>query len=57
MLQRTRPGKKVKHVPNILDGILSPRSRMSDYIHPNHAKIAEWLEKELKPLWPKLEAK
>ena len=52
--------KEVKHVPNILDGILSQPSLMSDYVHPNdagYAKIAERLEKELKPLLPKLEAK
>ena len=52
--------KEVKHVPNILDGILSQPSLMSDYVHPNdagYAKIAERLEKELKPLLPKLELK
>jgi hypothetical protein len=52
--------KEVKHVPNILDGILSQPSLMSDYVHPNdagYARIAERLEKELKPLLPKLEPK
>ena len=51
--------KKVKHVPNILDGILSQPSLMSDYVHPNDAgyeKIAERLEKELRPLLAKLQA-
>jgi lysophospholipase L1-like esterase len=46
----------VKHVPNIL----GQPSLMSDYVHPNdagYAKIVERLEKELKPLLPKLEAK
>ena len=41
--------KSVLHVPDILDGILSHPSLMSDYIHPNDAgytKIAERLEKE-----------
>ena len=49
--------KEVRHVPNILDGILGQPSLMSDYVHPNdagYAKIAERLEKELKPLLPKL---
>src|SRR5436190_11645255 len=52
--------KEVKYVPNILEDILSKPSLMSDYVHPNdagYAKIAERLEKELKPLLPKLEAK
>ena len=52
--------KKVMHVPNLLDGIIGQPSLMSDYVHPNdagYAKIAERLEKELKPLLPKLEAK
>jgi acyl-CoA thioesterase I len=52
--------KEVKYVPNILEDILSQPSLMSDYVHPNdagYAKIAERLEKELKPLLPKLEAK
>ena len=50
--------KKVMHVPNILDGILSQPSLMSDYVHPNdagYAKIAERLEKALRPLLPKLQ--
>jgi lysophospholipase L1-like esterase len=49
--------KKVKHVPNILDGILSQPSLMSDYVHPNdagYARIAERTEKELRPLLAKL---
>lgn len=52
--------KEVKHVPNILDGLLSQPSLMSDYVHPNDAgyeKIAERLEGELRPLLPKLESK
>ena len=52
--------KEVKHVPNILDGILGQPSLMSDYVHPNDAgyeKIAERLAKELKPLLPKLAPK
>jgi len=51
--------KEVKHVPNILDGVLSQPSLMSDYVHPNdagYAKIADRLEKELRPLLPKLQA-
>ena len=51
--------KKVMHVPNILDGILSQPSLMSDYVHPNdagYAKIAERLEKALRPLLPKLQS-
>ncbi len=49
--------KEVKLVSNILDGILSQPSLMSDYVHPNdagYAKIAERLEKELRPLMGKL---
>jgi acyl-CoA thioesterase I len=52
--------KRVKLVPNMLDGILSQPSLMSDYVHPNdagYAKIAERLENELRPLLPKLETK
>lgn len=52
--------KEVQHVPNILDGILGQPGLMSDYVHPNDAgydKIAERLEKELKPLLPKLKSK
>jgi lysophospholipase L1-like esterase len=52
--------KKVKHVPNILDGILTHPDLMTDYVHPNdagYAKIAERLEKELRPLLGKLEEK
>jgi lysophospholipase L1-like esterase len=50
--------KRVMHVPNILDGILSHPSLMSDYVHPNDAgygKMAERLEKELRPLLSKLQ--
>ena len=50
--------KEVKHIPNLLDGLLSQPSLMSDYVHPNdagYAKIAERLEKELRPLLPKLQ--
>jgi acyl-CoA thioesterase I len=49
--------KEVLHVPNILDGILSQPTLMSDYVHPNDAgygRIAERLEKALRPLLPKL---
>jgi lysophospholipase L1-like esterase len=52
--------KEVKHVANLLDGLISQPSLMSDYVHPNdagYAKIAGRLEKELRPLLPKLEAK
>ena len=51
--------KKVMHVPNILDGVLGEPSLMSDYVHPNdagYAKIAERMEKALRPLLPKLQA-
>lgn len=50
--------KRVMHVPNILDGVLGQPSLMSDYVHPNDAgygKIAERLEKSLRPLLPKLQ--
>ena len=50
--------KRVKHIPNILDDLLSRPSLMADYVHPNdagYAKIAERIEKELKPLLKKLE--
>jgi lysophospholipase L1-like esterase len=49
--------KQVMHIPNLLDGIIGSPSLMSDYVHPNDAgyeKIAVRLEKELKPLLPKL---
>jgi acyl-CoA thioesterase I len=49
--------KRVKHISNILDGLLTQPSLMADYIHPNdagYAKIAERLEEELKPLMGKL---
>jgi acyl-CoA thioesterase I len=50
--------KKAMHVSNILDGILSRPSLMSDYVHPNdagYAKMAERLDKAFRPLLPKLE--
>jgi len=59
LFQQLARDKEVKHVPNILDGLLTQPSLMSDYVHPNDAgyeKIAERLEKELKPLLPKLKA-
>ena len=49
--------KEVKHIPNLLDGLISQPSLMSDYVHPNDAgyeKIAARLEKELKPVLKKL---
>jgi acyl-CoA thioesterase-1 len=49
--------KQVKFVPNILENIFSRPSLMSDYVHPNnagYAAIAERIEKELRPLLPKL---
>jgi acyl-CoA thioesterase I len=49
--------KKVKHVPNILDGLLTEPRFMSDYVHPNDAgygQIALRLESELRPLLEKL---
>jgi lysophospholipase L1-like esterase len=49
--------KRVKHIPNILDGLLTQPSLMSDYIHPNdagYARIAERFEDELRPLLEKL---
>ena len=52
--------KEVKHIPNLLDGLISQPSLMSDYVHPNdagYAKIADRLEKELRPLLPKLRAR
>lgn len=52
--------KEVMHLPNLLDGILGQPSLMSDYVHPNaagYAKIAARLEKELRPLLAKLDAK
>lgn len=50
--------KQVKHIPNILDGLLTRPSLMTDYVHPNdagYARIAERIEKELRPLLNKLE--
>jgi lysophospholipase L1-like esterase len=50
--------KRVKHIPNILDDLLSRPSLMTDYVHPNdagYAKIAERIEKDLRPLLKKLE--
>ena len=49
--------KRVQHVPNILDGLLSEPRFMSDYVHPNDAgygRIAARLEAELRPLLEKL---
>jgi acyl-CoA thioesterase I len=49
--------KKVLFVPDILDGVISSPSLMSDYVHPNdagYAKIAERVEKALKPVLSKL---
>jgi acyl-CoA thioesterase I len=49
--------KGVMHVPNILDGLLTSPSLMTDYVHPNDAgytKIAERLANELRPLMDKL---
>lgn len=49
--------KKAKHVPNILDGLLTEPRLMSDYVHPNdvgYGKIAARLENELRPLLEKL---
>ena len=51
--------KGAMHIPNILDGLLTTPSLMSDYVHPNdagYAKIADRLAEELKPLLPKLAA-
>ena len=55
--QKLAEQKKVKFVPNILENIFSRPSLMSDYVHPNnagYAAIAERIEKELRPLLPKL---
>jgi|APGre2960657468_1045069.scaffolds.fasta_scaffold05017_1 lysophospholipase L1-like esterase len=52
--------KEVMHLPNLLDGILSQPSLMSDYVHPNaagYAKIADRLEKVLRPLLARLDAR
>ena len=49
--------KRVQHVPNILDGLLTEPRLMSDYVHPNDAgygRIAARLEAELRPLLEKL---
>lgn len=49
--------KQVKFVPNILENIFGRPSLMSDYVHPNnagYAAIADRIEKELRPLLPKL---
>ena len=51
--------KEVKFVPNILDGLLTQPSLMTDYVHPNdagYARIVERLNDELKSLLPKLKA-
>jgi acyl-CoA thioesterase-1 len=50
--------KQVKLIPNILDGLLTRPSLMTDYVHPNdagYAAIAERMEKELRPLLGKLQ--
>ena len=50
--------KGIKLVPNILDDLLSRPSLMADYVHPNdagYAKIADRVEKELRPLLKKLQ--
>ena len=55
--KRLAEQKEVKHIPSLLDGLLSQPGLMSDYVHPNdagYAKIAERLEKELRPLLPQL---
>ena len=49
--------KQVKHVSNMLDGLLTEPKFMSDYVHPNEAgygRIAARLEAELRPLLEKL---
>jgi acyl-CoA thioesterase-1 len=49
--------KRVKHVPNFLEGLLTEPKYMSDYVHPNDAgygQIAARLEAELRPLLEKL---
>jgi lysophospholipase L1-like esterase len=49
--------KGVLYVPNMLDGILTHPSLMSDYLHPNDAgyeRIAARIEKELRPVLSKL---
>jgi len=49
--------KRVFYVPNILQGVLFKPVYMSDAIHPNdegYNRVAERLEKVLRPLLPKL---
>jgi acyl-CoA thioesterase I len=49
--------KQVLLVPNILDGLLTSPSMMSDYVHPNdagYAKIAERVEEVIAPLLSQL---
>ncbi len=49
--------KQVLFVPNILEGVLSKPSLMSDYVHPNdegYEVIAARLEKKLKPVLSRL---
>jgi acyl-CoA thioesterase I len=49
--------KEVLLVPNILEGLLTQPSLMSDYVHPNEAgysRIAERIETLLRPLLPTL---
>ena len=51
--------KRVLYVPDMLRGLAFKPVYMSDAIHPNDAgylKIAERLEKKLRPLMPKLRA-
>ncbi len=52
--------KGVMHIPNLLDGIMGTPTLMADYVHPNDAgyvKMADRLEKELRPLLKKLDEK
>jgi acyl-CoA thioesterase I len=51
--------KRVLYAPDMLRGLVFKPVYMSDAIHPNdagYAKIAERLEKKLRPLLPKLRA-
>lgn len=52
--------KRVKLVPDILDGILGQPALMSDYVHPNdsgYGRIAERLDNELQASLAKLRTK